>query len=119
MSSTLQISYINEKALNICFGEGICTEINQKVLSFFSFLKIKNHPEIIDLVPTYNTLGIYFSENFIGNFESTILHLHSEFIENGLTEKIMKKNYLRFLFLILELIWKMWPNFAIWMFLMS
>lgn len=87
MSSTLQISYINEKALNICFGEGICNEINQKVLSFFSFLKIKNHPEIIDLVPTYNTLGIYFSENFIGNFESTILHLHSEFIENGFTEK--------------------------------
>lgn len=79
MNDFFKIGNINEFASNVCFGDGISLETNQKVLSFFKFLKNKNLCEIVGLVPTYNTLGVYWDHLADFDFNSRLKNLWEEF----------------------------------------
>lgn len=86
MNDFFKLSFINEFATNICFGNNISLETNQKVLSFFRFLKNKKLPEITGLVPTYSSLGVYWANSADIDFEKQINKLYNEFIESDFQE---------------------------------
>jgi inhibitor of KinA len=51
---------LGDAALLIDFGNRIDEDINKKVLGLFHCLKKKAHPYIIDLIPAYSSLAVYY-----------------------------------------------------------
>jgi inhibitor of KinA len=51
---------LGDSAMTVDFGNVIDVETNKKVLRLFHHLKQKNNPYIIDLVPAYSSLTVYY-----------------------------------------------------------
>lgn len=51
---------LGDSAMTVDFGNVIDVETNKKVLRLFHHLKEKNLPYIIDLVPAYSSLTVYY-----------------------------------------------------------
>jgi inhibitor of KinA len=61
MPQSFSIFPLGESALVIDFGDKIDVEINKKVGRLFKRLKSIEEPIIIDLVPAYSSLAVYFN----------------------------------------------------------
>ncbi|GEL77124.1 5-oxoprolinase subunit PxpB [Tenuibacillus multivorans] len=59
---------LNDRAITVSFGEEIDVQINLRVQQLFSSLKRESYPFIVDMVPTYTNLTIYFDPQKI-NFK--------------------------------------------------
>ena len=57
---------LGDAALLIDFGNRIDEDINKKVLGLFHCLKKKAHPYIIDLIPAYSSLAVYYDVAAVG-----------------------------------------------------
>ena len=51
---------LGDAALTVEFGNVIDEEVNRKVLRLFRQLKEQKHPYILDLVPAYSSLTVYY-----------------------------------------------------------
>lgn len=56
----MDIQPLGDVAIRICFGEGINEGIHQRVQRFTSKLQFANIPGIIEWVPAYNSVAIYY-----------------------------------------------------------
>ena len=54
------IFHLGDSALTIDFGNLIDDELNKKVLQLFQYLKACGHAFIVDLVPAYSSLTVYY-----------------------------------------------------------
>ena len=61
----MDIQPLGDLALRVCFGEGINETIHQRVRHFTSRLQVANIPGIIEWVPAYNTVAIYYRPEII------------------------------------------------------
>ncbi|WP_162297816.1 5-oxoprolinase subunit PxpB [Halalkalibacillus sediminis] len=60
---------LNDQAITVSFGEKIDPDIRLEVQSFYQFIKDKNLSYIIDIVPTYTNVTIFFNRSEI-NFRT-------------------------------------------------
>lgn len=73
---------LGDSALTIDFGNVIDDEINKKVLLLFQQIRQKNIPYVIDLVPAYSSLTVYYDFRLICNTKKTAFETFAEIIED-------------------------------------
>ncbi|MBV7507052.1 5-oxoprolinase subunit PxpB [Bacillus sp. sid0103] len=61
----MDIQPLGDLAIRICFGDGINEMIHERVQYFTSMLHCSNIPGIIEWVPAYNTIAIYYRPEII------------------------------------------------------
>ncbi|MGC4035484.1 MAG: 5-oxoprolinase subunit PxpB [Chitinophagaceae bacterium] len=86
---------LGDTALTIDFGNSIDEAINQKVLALFHALKENNLPGIIELVPAYSSLAVYYDIATIKkNYPafSTAYEALKDQLERRLTQPVENKN---------------------------
>lgn len=66
---------LGDSALTIDFGNVISEDINQKVLTLFHHLKTLAHPTIIDIVPAYSSLTVYYDVTSLVHAEQTAFEM--------------------------------------------
>jgi inhibitor of KinA len=76
---------LGDSALTIDFGNIISERINEKVLSLFYHLKTINDCRIIDLVPAYSSLAVYY-EVSIYNTGKTAFETMADALEDLLSK---------------------------------
>jgi inhibitor of KinA len=68
---TYRIIPLGESALTIEFGNSIDEEINDRILAFNKMLGDHHIPGIIETVPAYNTITIYFDLSVVASLKKT------------------------------------------------
>ncbi|MBK7170519.1 MAG: 5-oxoprolinase subunit PxpB [Gammaproteobacteria bacterium] len=61
----MNISALGDSALLLCFGNRIEADINAQVLAVYARLAGANWPGIVDLVPAYSTLAVFFDPDVL------------------------------------------------------
>lgn len=77
---------LGDAALTIDFGNIIQENINKKVLHLFHHLKSLQHPALLDLVPAYSSLTIYYNVLSLQHSEKTSFELFVEILEKLLSK---------------------------------
>jgi inhibitor of KinA len=72
---------LGDSALTIDFGNIISEDINQKVLRLFHHLKIMADEMIIDLVPAYSSLTVYYDAASFYSLEKTAFETVADKLE--------------------------------------
>lgn len=71
----LSFKPLGDQGIRIGFSEKISPEINQQIRAFLYVLKEEQVPGIIDVVPTYTTVNLYYQPTYIGYAELATLLL--------------------------------------------
>ncbi len=69
--STHEINWIGDSCLQWKFGNVIDISLSKKVISHYLNIKKHLHCNILDIVPTYNSIAIYFNP-IIGNYNDLV-----------------------------------------------
>jgi len=72
---------LGDSALTIDFGNIISEDINKKVLRLFHHLKSINDHTVIDLVPAYSSLTVYYDPASFHHSEKTAFELMADHLE--------------------------------------
>ena len=73
---------LGDSALTIEFGNVIDENINKKVLKLFHHLRSVNHPYILDLVPAYGSLTVYYDIDLVSQPGETCFERMVDTLEN-------------------------------------
>ena len=79
---------LGDSALTIDFGNFISEDINKKVLQLFHHLKTVADKNIIDLVPAYSSLTVYYDVAFLHHPEKTAFESITEILERLLSQRL-------------------------------
>jgi inhibitor of KinA len=90
-SFSYSIFPLGDSALTVDFGNVIDKDINNYVLDLFHHLKKKNIPGVLDIVPAYSSLGIYYYVPII--HQSVTEETAFEFLKQTI-EKELQENFL-------------------------
>lgn len=82
---------LGDSALTIDFGNIISDEINEKVLSLFHHLKTINDHRVMDLVPAYSSLTVYYDVSFY-NSEKTAFETMADVLEELFSKVSVAEN---------------------------
>ena len=88
-----KINFFGEQSLLIEFEALINKDIHQKILKIYHGYLNKNFPDIIDIIPSYNSLLLHF--NWVINTKENaqkIIEMHRKFIHNILEFEIEEFN---------------------------
>lgn len=88
-----KIKFFGEQSLLIEFEALINKDIHQKILKIYHGYQNKNFPDIIDIIPSYNSLLLHF--NWVINTKENaqkIIEMHRKFIHNILEFEIEEFN---------------------------
>jgi inhibitor of KinA len=88
---------LGDSALTIDFGNIISEEINRKVLRLFHHLQLTGDETIIDLVPAYSSLTVYYDVAAFHHHEKTAFESMADLLEQFLSQTAdiphIKTNY--------------------------
>lgn len=76
---------LGDSALTIDFGNTVNESINKKVLQLFHHLKQANDPQILDLVPAYSSLTVYYDLAELPEKDKTYFEYMADRIEGLLS----------------------------------
>src|SRR5579875_475557 len=78
---------LGDSALTIDFGNVIDESINKKVIKLFHQIEKVSHPHIIDLVPAYSSLTVYYDVAALYKEDETAFETMCEIIEEIAAQK--------------------------------
>jgi len=79
---------LGDSALTIDFGNIISEDINKKVLQLFHHLKAVANKNIVDLVPAYSSLTVYYDVAFLHHSDKTAFEAITEILEECLSRTL-------------------------------
>ena len=79
---------LGDSALTMDFGNIISEDINKKVLQIFHHLKTIADKNILDLVPAYSSLTVYYDVAFLHQPEKTAFESITEILEELLSKNL-------------------------------
>jgi inhibitor of KinA len=71
VSATAKIMTVGDSAVFVEFGDKIDTETNQRVIDLAHQIDSFNWPEVVETVPTYRSVAVYFNPMRISQLELT------------------------------------------------